>query len=80
MELVHGTRLVHEVEPDLPCAHGEHAHEGDDHAHEDTHGPHDGVTTGFADGMGHLELKLHDDKGDLELWLYRDDAGKASMM
>ncbi|MFT7624150.1 MAG: hypothetical protein ACI9WU_003337, partial [Myxococcota bacterium] len=25
---------------------------------------------------GYVELKLHDDKGDLELWLYRDEAGK----
>ena len=26
---------------------------------------------------GHLELKLHDDKGDLELWLTEDEKGTA---
>jgi hypothetical protein len=55
---------------DMPCAH-DHAHEGEDH------GPHDGVPAGFADGLGHLELKLHDDKGDLELWLTKDEAGQS---
>ena len=40
------------------------------------HGPHDGMVASFQDGTetGHLELKLHDDKGDLELWLGRDAA------
>lgn len=35
------------------------------------HGPHIGLVTTFSGGgtRGHLELKLHDDKGDLELWL-----------
>ena len=48
------------------CDHGD---EHDDCAH----GPHDGTLASFAgaDGKpgGTLELKLHDDKGDLELWL-----------
>jgi len=39
------------------------------------HGPHDGVVAAFGEGTssGYLELKLHDDKGDLELWLNQDD-------
>lgn len=46
----------------------------DGHGHEHAHGPHSGVPAKFqAAGMsGHLELKLHDDKGDLELWLGKD--------
>lgn len=45
----------------------------DHHAGAGMHGPHDGTTAAFL-GMGgipggKLELKLHDDKGDLELWL-----------
>lgn len=58
---------------DMPCS---HEHEDDGHADEhadEAHGPHDGVVRGFADGLGHLELKLHDDKGDLELWLAKDE-------
>ncbi len=51
-----------------------------DHAHPHDHPstPHHGVVASFAskDGKssGFLELKLHDDKGDLELWLARDQA------
>ncbi len=39
------------------------------------HGPHDGLVAPFqaGDASGYLELKLHDDKGDLELWLCQDD-------
>jgi len=50
------------------------------HTHAKT--PHDGVVSklraveGGADA-GWLELKLHDDEGDLELWLTTDEAGKA---
>ena len=47
-----------------------------DHGHE--HTPHDGVVVPFRSGpsqAGFLELKLHDDKGDLELWLTKDKAG-----
>lgn len=46
----------------------------DGHGHEHLAGPHDGVPAGFAGGevQGHLELRLHDDKGDLELWLAED--------
>ena len=58
---------------DMPWSH-DHGDAG--HAH-DGHGPHDGVVQSFADGLGHLELKLHDDKGDLELWLTKDEAGKS---
>ena len=47
----------------------------DGHGHEHAHGPHGGVVARFegAGAVGHLELKLHDDKGDLELWLGKDD-------
>jgi len=45
----------------------------DGHGHDHPEGPHAGVPASFAGaGGGHLELKLHDDKGDLELWLYSD--------
>ena len=48
------------------------------HGHEHGASPHDGVVAALRapDGgeAGHLELKLHDDKGDLELWLARDAA------
>lgn len=46
----------------------------DGHGHEHHDGPHDGVPATFKGGAvtGHLELKLHDDKGDLELWLGED--------
>ncbi|MBI5852417.1 MAG: hypothetical protein HZB39_15490 [Planctomycetes bacterium] len=46
----------------------------DGHGHEHAHGPHSGVPGTFrgAGTSGHLELKLHDDKGDLELWLGKD--------
>ncbi len=38
------------------------------------HGPHNGMVASFAGGglSGHVEIKLHDDKGDLELWLAQD--------
>ncbi len=48
----------------------------DGHGHEHGAAPHGGVVAAFRgpDGQvaGHLELKLHDDKGDLELWLAKD--------
>jgi hypothetical protein len=37
-----------------------------------SHTPHDGILEPFFDSkkmMGYIELKLHDDKGDLELWI-----------
>jgi hypothetical protein len=50
----------------------------DGHGHEHGATPHDGVVAYFQgpDGKlaGHLELKLHDDKGDLELWIAQDAA------
>ncbi|MGK0480179.1 MAG: hypothetical protein ACJAQ3_000141 [Planctomycetota bacterium] len=47
----------------------------DGHGHEHVEGPHSGVPAALAGAGGtqyHLELKLHDDKGDLELWLAQD--------
>jgi len=46
----------------------------DGHGHEHRDGPHHGIPARFSGGgtTGHLELKLHDDKGDLELWLAND--------
>ncbi len=41
-------------------------------AHGHAHTPHDGVIAALGDGAGFVELKLHDDKGDLELWLAKD--------
>lgn len=48
----------------------------DGHGHEHVEGPHHGVPATFTGGAieGHVELKLHDDKGDLELWLAEDAA------
>ncbi len=49
----------------------------DDHGH--AHTPHHGIVKPFQNGgedAGFVELKLHDDKGDLELWLTQDEAGK----
>ena len=58
---------------DLP--HGEHAHEHEEGHAE--HGPHEGTVVAFQgpDGavVGYVELKLHDDKGDLELWIATDE-------
>ncbi len=50
----------------------------DGHGHEHVEGQHHGLPATFKGGdqSGHLELKLHDDKGDLELWLSKDAAGK----
>jgi hypothetical protein len=47
----------------------------DDHGHEHKDGPHAGIPATFAGGgiLGHLELKLHEDLGDLELWLSHDE-------
>ena len=42
------------------------------------HTPHMGLVVPFRSGQattGFIELKLHDDKGDLELWLTKDKAG-----
>jgi hypothetical protein len=62
---------------------GDHAHDEDgDHAHdhdEGAHGPHDGVVAAFGPSSkdrgatGWIELKLHDDLGDLELWIAKDE-------
>ncbi|MEM7165114.1 MAG: hypothetical protein AAF581_06585 [Planctomycetota bacterium] len=40
------------------------------------HTPHEGVVAALAGtpSPGYVELKLHDDKGDLELWLAKDQA------
>jgi hypothetical protein len=53
----------------------------DGHGHEHRDGPHDGVPASFKSGemSGQLELKLHDDKGDLELWLYQDEEFKTPL-
>lgn len=70
--------------PDFEHSH-EHGHEhGEDHDHEHGeehgHGPHDGELAHLHDAsdneVGRIELKLHDDKGDLELWLTQDAEGK----
>lgn len=50
------------------------------HADEHTHTPHVGImvpffAVGTEKQQGFAELKLHDDKGDLELWLTRDSSG-----
>jgi len=73
---------------DFPDEHGhdEHDHDGDhdqdgDHDHGHDHegeGPHHGIVQPFTDGegktAGYVELKLHGDAGDLELWIAKDEA------
>jgi hypothetical protein len=48
----------------------------DGHGHEHAQTVHGGVAATFQNTAGgtsgHLELKLHDDKGDLELWIGQD--------
>ncbi|MBA3239290.1 MAG: hypothetical protein H0T62_13225 [Parachlamydiaceae bacterium] len=47
------------------------------HGHEHMDSPHHGVVsklfTKSGEHVGHLELKLHDDKGDLELWVAKNE-------
>jgi hypothetical protein len=49
----------------------------DGHGHEHAATPHEGMLTEFKDASGkkagYIELKLHDDKGDLEAWLGKDE-------
>lgn len=49
----------------------------DGHGHEHPATPHDGVVAKVKDAsgrdVGFVELKLHDDKGDLELWFGQDE-------
>ena len=57
---------------------GEHSpHQ--DHDFEKPTGPHQGIIAEFfnskGQSLGYLEIKLHDDKGDLELWLAKDQRG-----
>jgi hypothetical protein len=46
------------------------------HGHSHAATPHDGVVTELkfdsGENAGFIELKLHDDKGDLEAWLFAD--------
>lgn len=53
--------------------------EAQDGGHGHDHTPHLGTLAEFhsrAGKKGFAELKLHDDKGDLELWLTEDSAGE----
>jgi hypothetical protein len=74
-----------EAAEDVHSHDGEHGHGHDDEGSqpppadvgtESAHGPSDGMLARFSRAdepdFGFLELKLHDDKGDLELWLARD--------
>ena len=52
------------------------SHDDNENGHH--HTPHMGLIVPFRSGQskaGFIELKLHDDKGDLELWLTKDKAG-----
>ena len=57
--------------------HDGHDHDADEHAGE---GPHHGILQAFtgADGKtaGYVEIKLHADVGDIELWIAHDEAMK----
>lgn len=67
------------------CSHTHHDHDHDHdhahthgHAHSHGHTPHHGITAPVYSPqrrVGYAELKLHDDKGDLELWLTKDRVG-----
>jgi hypothetical protein len=57
---------------------------GSDHGHDHAHStPHDGVVAVLkreaGEQVGFVEIKLHDDKGDLELWIGKDIAIKQPM-
>lgn len=58
--------------PDEPGSGGEAQTKKHAHAEGAGHGPHDGVLARLTDGSGFVELKLHDDRGDLELWIASD--------
>lgn len=68
-----------DVAPPAPQADsGDHDHDHD-HGHDHPHTPHHGIQAPFMMGdkkTGVAELKLHDDKGDLELWLTQTKVGK----
>lgn len=76
--VIGGTRYA----PDLPAHGHDHdgheGHEDGDHDHAE-HGMHDGVVAALEGGHGYVELKLHDDLGDLELWLTTDEDGKTPL-
>jgi len=56
---------------------------GNDHDHDHAHSLHDGVVAKLNDpdgkAVGYVELKLHDDKGDLECWLAKDEDIRQAM-
>ena len=59
---------------DHPHSHAAHKHATTGHHHA----PHMGIVIPFyakQANVGFAELKLHDDKGDLELWLTKNEAG-----
>jgi hypothetical protein len=52
----------------------DHSNEHGNGEHDNAeHGPHDGTVAALEGEAGFVELKLHDDKGDLELWLAADE-------
>lgn len=72
----HGDGGDHDHDSDADHAHGD-AHDHADGGHAHAGGGSDGVLAritqpGVDEQAGYLRLKLHDDKGDLELWLARD--------
>ncbi len=72
-----GTFHTHEHTGD-EHEHGNGHDHGAGHDHDHTHiGAHDGMLATLRDpagkAAGQIELKLHDDKGDLELWLFGTD-------
>lgn len=71
---VHGNADHGHMDPGVNHVHG--AVGAHSHTAASEHGPNDGVL-GLLMGddqepLGYVELKLHDDKGDLELWIARD--------
>ena len=61
-----------------------HSDHGHDHSHDHSHGHSPGIGKNHgilapynsADGeSGYLEVKLHDDKGDIELWMFTKKDG-----
>lgn len=67
---------AHSHDHDDGSHHHSHSH-GDDHRH--SHALHHGMVLPLFSAkqhVGYAELKLHDDKGDLELWVTEDKAGQ----
>jgi len=64
-----------EPQDEAPAPSAEHDHQ-EEHDHD--HAPHHGIMVPMLSNgipVAYAEVKLHDDKGDIEVWLTADEAG-----